>query len=108
MLSAHPPLFVNHVVPGGPADGKLFQGDLLYCVYGSNITLHAETNNFLEALETSSDPQILQIYVVPKPTPREKHRPPPLPPLPSQPQKGKVISLQSVFYITFLLFRYFS
>ena len=87
MLSANPPMFVNYVVPGGPADGKLFQGDLLYCVHGSDLTVHAGSNDFFEVLETSLDTHLLQIYVVPKPRPRSKRRPPPLPP---QPQKVKV------------------
>ena len=90
MLSSNPPLFVNHVVQGGPADGKLIRGDLLYCVHGSDVSVHEKTDDFFEALETSLDPK-LQISVIPKPKPRYKGHPPPPLPLLFQRQKAKVI-----------------
>ena len=77
MLSKDPPLFVSHVVPGGPAEGKLIQGDLLYCIHGHDVTIQASTEDVLGALEKYLDPQVLQVAVVPKPKPRNKRPPPP-------------------------------
>ncbi|KAI6647670.1 hypothetical protein LOD99_8635 [Oopsacas minuta] len=79
MLSSNPPLFVSHVVPGGPADGKLTQGDLLYTIHGHDISIQVSTDDVLGAIDTPLDPHVLQIAVVPKPKPRNK-RPPPPPP----------------------------